>query len=247
MHPKSIAIATAGRIVPARDENDTSTRTLSQIRLLVVDGEPVGAQGLSAVLATQPDFRVVGVATNGSDGLRLVEQLRPDVTLLDLSVPGLAGVDVMRWLRGCRVERTGAVIMFVSVLDHYNIVDLLRLGVRGIVRKDCPTELVFKSIRRVHAGEMWINRKAVAMIARAFLARDKDDCDPRTNYFGLTHRELTVLQLIVRGDTNGAIARALGVSENTIKHHVTSIFGKTGVSSRLELALFALHHHLVAA
>jgi DNA-binding NarL/FixJ family response regulator len=235
-------------VVPAQDSNDSrSTRTLPQIRLIVIDGEPVVAQGLSALLATQTDFHVVGVATSGGDGLRLVEQLRPDVTLLDMSVPGLAGLDVIRWLRGSRASRNGAVILFVSALDHYNIVDLLRLGVRGIVRKDCPTELVFKSIRRVHAGEMWINRKAVAMIARAFLAGDKDDSDTQTNYFGLTHRELTVLQLIVRGDTNAAIARALGVSENTIKHHITSIFGKTGVSSRLELALFALHHHLVAA
>jgi len=130
-------------------------------------------------------------------------------------------------------------------IDRRTIVEVLQLGARGWLTRTTPGELVCKSIRKVNSGELWIGREtmtdvvtALSAVARSMESRMRAD-------FGLTHREREILTLVVEGDTNKGIARRLSVGEDTIKHHLTSIFNKTGVSSRLELALFALHYRLV--
>lgn len=219
-----------------------------RIRVLLVDDHPVVTQGLSALFAAQPDLEVVGVANDTGNGLRMVDQLRPDVMLIDAQMPGMTGAETMRWLRRSSQHKECAVIFFTNSSNDGELLNLIKLGARGLVLKDSPVDLVLKSIRKVHAGEFWIGRQAMAQMAKALTASDDDggvqNAAPVQN-FGLTERERTVLRQIVKGDTNAGIAKRLGVSENTIKHHLTNTFNKTGTSNRLELALFALHHRIV--
>jgi DNA-binding NarL/FixJ family response regulator len=121
---------------------------------------------------------------------------------------------------------------------------VLQQGARGVVLKHAPMELVYKSIRKVHEGEVWIDRETIGAVVDTLVASESQP-DPPSRRFGLTPRECDVLRLVIEGDSNKSIAVRLSVGEDTVKHHLTSIFDKTGVSNRLELALFALHHRLV--
>ena len=122
---------------------------------------------------------------------------------------------------------------------------LLQLGIRGIVPKDSPVELIFKSIRKVSDGELWVDRETMGDIMEALaMPRDPQTEAPRRSS-SVTHREREVLTLVVQGQTNKRIAKRLRMAEDTVKHHLTSIFGKTGTANRLELALFAMRHRMV--
>lgn len=218
---------------------------LQRIRIVIVDSQPVVRQGLAALLGTQDDFDVVGEAGDATGAVRLVRHARPDIVFVDVTLPGFSDVNAIRDLTdvggpSCKV------MVFTSQLDQTRIVDLLKHGARAVVEKDTPIALIFKSVRRVYEGEMWIGRKTMEGVFRALLsAADPLPQSPRD--YRLTRRERTILRYVVEGDTNKGVAERLAVSEDTVKHHLTSIFNKTGVSNRLELALFALHHRLVTA
>jgi len=212
------------------------------IRIVVADDHPVVREGLQALLATQPDFEVAGAACNGLEALRMVDELEPDVILLDFSMPGMSGLDVAREMN--RAGLATRVILLSVWVDKQDVVRLLEAGVRGVVLKEASMPLVFKSIRKVHEGELWVDRRTMANVAGARASRPAA-ATPRARDFGLTPREREVLQLVVAGDRNKDIAAALRVREDTVKHHVTSIFDKTGMSSRTALTRFALHHRLV--
>jgi DNA-binding NarL/FixJ family response regulator len=140
------------------------------------------------------------------------------------------------------------VLIVTAALSRTELVKGLQLGARGAVLKDTPSPLLFKSIRRVRAGEFWIGRDMVGDLVQALAAAEKSariqpaPTTPRA--FALTARELEIVSGVAAGYTNRQMAEKFGVAEDTIKHHLTSIFDKTGVSSRLELALFAIHHRL---
>jgi DNA-binding NarL/FixJ family response regulator len=219
--------------------------TADAIQILIADDHTVMREGLRALLAPHSDFSVVGEAQNGCDALRLAAELGPDVMLLDCSLPDLSAIDVMRELHSCGV-RAPRTILLNAAVDTLDVVSFLRWGGRGVLSKEAPTAMIFKSIRKVHRGEVWIGRDRIADVLTALLSGEAGEPNPATAV-GLTRREREVLQLVFEGETNKGIANRLTVAEDTIKHHLTNIFDKTGASNRLELVRFALHHRLLTA
>jgi two-component system nitrate/nitrite response regulator NarL len=181
------------------------------------------------------------VSGDGADALRLARQLTPDLLLLDSSIPGTTSLEVLRQLRADGLGTKA--VMLAAAINRSEAVSVLRLGARGVVLKGASTELVYKCIRKVHDGELWFTRDIIGVVVESLSAPDAERAPLQS--LRLTPREHEVTRHIVGGDTNLAIARRLSVGEDTVKHHLTNIFNKTGVSSRLELALFALHHALV--
>lgn len=216
------------------------------IQILVADDQPLVCEGLRVLLSSQSDFLVVGQVHRDIEALRQLRETTPDILLLGFSILGPSGLDMVHGLNAGSESRVCQTIILTPAIEKEDIVTLLRHGVRGILSKHSSIELIFKCIRTVHNGEVWIGRKMIASILEALSSSIHHQFSPPATDFGLTRREQEILQLVVQGDTNKGIAERLTVSEDTVKHHLTSIFNKTGASSRLELAMFAVHHRLVA-
>jgi two-component system, NarL family, nitrate/nitrite response regulator NarL len=214
-----------------------------RIHIVIADYRTVMREGLTALLAAHSDFAIVGEAENGRDVLRIAAERRPDILLLDCSLMDVSVLDVIRELHNgdFRPPRT---ILFTTAADELDIVSFLRLGGRGVLSKNAPTAMIVKSIRKVHRGEVWLGRETMADVISALTLTAAAPPGP-ARVLRLTAREREVLQLVFEGETNKGIANRLEVAEDTIKHHLTNIFDKTGASNRLELVRFALHHSLV--
>jgi two-component system nitrate/nitrite response regulator NarL len=211
------------------------------VRIVVADDHPIFREGLIKLLRTRPDFEVVGAAADGDDALRLVAEFEPDLLLLDLAMPRMGGLVALRELR---VRSTRArIILVTAAIDRTEIVTGLQLGAQAVVLKESASDVLFKSIRAVMAGQYWVGRNRVTDLA-ATLRELSASHPPTRKHFGLTPRELEIIGMILGGYSNNDIAVKVSISEKTVKHHLTNIFDKLGVSNRLELALFALHHHL---
>jgi two-component system, NarL family, nitrate/nitrite response regulator NarL len=213
------------------------------IRLLIADDERLFREALRLLLETEPGFQVIGYASNGAEAVALAQRLKPDVLLLDIAMPGVRGLDALQSLTAGSIPvRT---ILVTGAITRSEALTALRHGARGIVMKDAAPDLLFKSIHAVMDGQYWIEREAVSDLVEALReSAAAEKLPPRIRPFNLTPRELQIIRAIVDGHANKEIGDRLGVAEPTVKHHLTSIFDKTGVSNRLELALFALHHHL---
>jgi len=233
------------RLTPVKASLASSSRVdpSQRIRILIADGQAASRHEFRQLLESQSDFAVIGDVADGVDAVRRAFAEKPDVLLLDERIPELSVLEVLKALQ--RANLPVHTILLSDSVDQKAMVEMLQLGARGVVLRTTPGELVCKSIRKVNGGELWIGREAMSEVVRALAAVVQSD-EPRARAdFGLTRREREILTLVVEGDTNKGIARRLSVGEDTVKHHLTSIFNKTGVSSRLELALFALHYHLV--
>jgi DNA-binding NarL/FixJ family response regulator len=174
--------------------------------------------------------------------MRLVAEHEPDLLLLDLAMPRMAGLVALRELR----ERStrARIILVTAAIDRSEIVTGLQLGAHGVVLKESASDVLFKSIQAVMAGQYWVGRNRVTDLAATLRDLSAAHTRPTRKHFGLTPRELEIVGVIVGGYSNHDIAAKFSISEKTVKHHLTNIFDKLGVSNRLELALFALHHHL---
>jgi two-component system nitrate/nitrite response regulator NarL len=212
-------------------------------RLLIADDHTIFRDGLRRLLESEPEFQVVGEAADGAEALQLAQQLKPDILLLDLAMPRLPGLETLRELstQGSPVKT----ILLTAAIEKRQIVEALQMGARGVIMKDAATVLLMKGIRTVMNGQFWVGREAVADMVTYL--RDKAAQQPPSpaKAYGLTKRELEILSTIVSGLSNKEIAQKFSLSEDTVKHHLTNIFDKVGVSSRLELALFAINHRLV--
>lgn len=215
------------------------------VRILIADDHPIFRDGLRRLLEADPGLSVVGEAADGIETLKLAIKLKPDLLLLDLAMPRQSGLDTLHELVGsCPNLRT---IVLTAAVEKPEIVRALQMGARGVVMKEAATQLLLKSIRAVMKGEYWVGRDSVSDLVQ-FLregARDTSLKEPVRRDFGLTRRELEIVAAIVGGFTNRDVAQKFSISEDTVKHHLTNIFDKLGVSNRLELALFAVHHQLV--
>lgn len=212
------------------------------IRIVLADDHPIVRDGLRKLLETEADFAVAGQAADGREAVKLVQELKPDILLLDLAMPRLPGLEVLRALSGA--DYSTRTIVLTAAIEKEQIVEALQIGARGVVMKESATQLLFKSIRTVMAGQYWVGRGEVSDLVHALrelLAAGPAAADKS---FGLTRRELEIVATIVAGYTNKEIAKKFLLSEDTVKHHLTHIFDKLGVSSRLELAMFAVNHRL---
>jgi len=214
------------------------------INIVISDDHALFREGLRKLLEAEPGVRIVGEAVDGEETVKVVGQLKPHILLLDLSLPRMSGLEVLVELSKLGVDtRT---IMLTAAIEREQVVEALQLGVRGIVLKHSALQVLLKSIRCVNEGQYWVGQEGVSDLIHA-LRRMKPShsaSGPGRN-FGLSSREMEVIALIVAGYTNKDLARELGISENTAKHHLTNIFDKLGVSNRLELVLYAVDHGLV--
>jgi DNA-binding NarL/FixJ family response regulator len=214
-----------------------------RVRILVADDERLFCEALRALLESEPGFEVVGLAADGAEALELVCQLKPDVLLLDMAMPRLPGLDALRTLS--QSNEGVRTIVLTGAIQREQVVAALQLGARGIVAKDATPDVLFRSIRAVVDGGYWLGQEALADLVQTLRAMPTPLGRPEARRpFHLTARELEVIHLVTAGYSNKDIAQLWDVSEDTIKHHLTRIFGKVGASSRLELALFAVDHHL---
>jgi DNA-binding NarL/FixJ family response regulator len=216
-----------------------------RIQILVAGDQPVVREGLGALLSSQPDFLVVGRVDDETKILRQLENATPDILLLNSSTLRPSGLSVLHRLNAGSESRVCQIIVLTAALDKEDIVRLLSHGVRGILLKTSPIELIFKCIRTVHNGELWVARNLLAAVVDALSHSLDHEPRPSPPDFRLTQREQEILPLVAQGYSNKAIADRLIVSLDTVKHHLTNIFDKTGASSRVELTLFAVHHRLV--
>jgi NarL family two-component system response regulator LiaR len=207
------------------------------IRVLIADDHAVVRQGLRTFLELQEEIEVAGEAADGVEALEAVERLEPDVVLMDLVMPGLGGVEAIRAIRDRGLP--ARVIVLTTFLDDDKLFPAIRAGAAGYLLKDVePAELV-SAIRAVHAGRSPIDPAVAGRLLEEVAERGGDRAD------SLTAREREVLCLIARGRPNKVIARDLGVSEKTVKTHVSNILGKLGLADRTQAALYAMRAGLV--
>ncbi len=215
------------------------------IRIVIADDHPIFRDGLRRLLTLEHDFEVVAEAADGKEVLEVVEKFDPDILLLDLKMPELDGLATLQKLQVAK-RRTKVIVLTASE-DKNEFVQAMKYGTSGIVLKQTATELLIKSIRKVNAGEIWLDSNTTAAVMRQFAApgepvapaaaRERDRSP-------LSQREREIVALVAQGYKNKEMAEKMFISEQTVKNHLHNIFDKLGVSDRLELALYAIHKNL---
>jgi DNA-binding NarL/FixJ family response regulator len=233
---------------PIRD--DTAPETVepvapSTIRVVISDDHPIVREGLRRLLALEGDIQVVGEAADGEATIAMVDHLGPDILLLDLRMPGIDGLSALQRLQ--KVNKRTRVIVLTASEDKNEFVQAMKLGCSGIVLKQTAAELIVKSIRKVHAGEIWLDSHTTAAVMRQFASPNdpapQGSARPRDRS-PLSQREREIVALVAQGYKNKEMAEKMFISEQTVKNHLHNIFDKLGVSDRLELALYAIHKGL---
>ena len=209
------------------------------IRILVADDHPVVLDGLVAILSTQPDFEVIGTASNGVEVVEQVEELQPDVLLLDLEMPLMDGVQALETLRTKGIVTR--VIVFTAFDTDERILGAVQAGAQGYLLKGAPREELFDAIRVVNDGGSLLQPIVMSKLLRHISQRD----EAKSSVEALSPREHEVLQLMARGLQNKEIAAELVISERTVKFHVSSILGKLGAGNRTEAVTMALQQGII--
>ena len=214
------------------------------IRILIADDHALFRDGLRMLLESEKGLEVVGEAADGEQAVKLARRQKPDILLLDLAMPRLPGLDVLQELSS--LSEPVRAIVLTATIEKKQIVEALERGARGVVLKESATEVLLKGIRAVMAGQYWIGRESVGDLVEALrnLTPSFRSDQLQQKPFGLTGREREIVSAVVAGYSNKEIAQKFSVSEDTVKHHLTNIFNKLGVSNRLELAVAAIHHGL---
>ena len=217
------------------------------IRVAIADDHAVVRQGLRTFLELQDDMEVVGEADDGEAAVALVQETEPDVVLLDLVMPRVDGIEATRRIRE-RSPQT-RVLVLTSFADDHTVLPAVRAGAAGYLLKDVQPPDLARAIRTVHAGEALLAPSVATMLVEQLAAEDGPDgvaaATARAEHAHLTPRELEVLAELVRGRANKAIAFELGVSERTVKTHVSNILGKLGFTDRTQAAVYAVEHGFV--
>jgi len=229
--------------MPQKTEEPLQT-ALPRVRVVVADDHPVVRAGVRNMLEAGDRITVLGEAVDGDDAITQTLELAPDVLLLDLQMPKLPGLEAMRAI----MDRSPGVkiVLLTGVITTQQVIQALQIGARGIVLKDAAGEHLSTAILAVYAGDYWIGGRRVVNLVVALHDLMAQAMQPEKKSYNLTPREMEVVHCIVEGCSNRDVARQFGISEETVKRHLSNIFDKTGVSTRLELALFAISHQLVS-
>lgn len=225
-----------------------------RIRVVIADDHPIVRDGLRHLFAASGDIELVGEAGDGREALDRVRSLQPDILLLDLKMPSMDGFGVLQSLQSS-TQKTRVLVLTAS--DEKNeYVQAMKLGCSGIVLKQTSPELILKSIRKVHNGEVWLDSNTTAAVMRQFASGSDMSPSPAAGPFSaptakardqrspLSQREREIVALVAQGYKNKEMAEKMFISEQTVKNHLHNIFDKLGVSDRLELALYAIHKGL---
>jgi len=210
------------------------------IKIVVADDHPIVRRGLEAVLEADPDFKIVAQCADGAEALAAVRAHHPDILLLDIRMPGKDGLQVLRELKA---EKSATqVVLLVSALSDDELLEASRLGVRGVLLKEMAVRLLVQCIRKVHAGEQWIERLSAAHALDTLLRRE---AGMREVSDLLTAREIQIVRHVTQGLRNRAVAEALSISEGTVKTHLHTIYEKLKVQSRAELIVYCREKGMV--
>jgi DNA-binding NarL/FixJ family response regulator len=221
------------------------TGTPPAVRIVVVDDHQVARTGFAALLDTQPDFTVVGTASDGAEAVRTCRELRPDVVLMDVRMPGMDGIEATRQLAGSGEGGPRVLILTTFDLDEY-VYDALRAGASGFLLKDVTAERLFDAVRVIAAGDALLAPAVTRRLITEFaLLRPKPDTMATAAIATLTPRERQVLLLVAEGLSNPEIAARLVVTEETVKTHVSRILSKLGLRDRTQAVVTAYESGLV--
>jgi DNA-binding NarL/FixJ family response regulator len=211
--------------------------TVREVRIAIADDHQIFRDGLRRLLESEPGFRVVAEAADGAAAIRMVRDHQPDILLLDVSMPQMGGLEA---LADDDIQST-RVMLLTAAIDPSDLLKAVQHGARGVVLKESATRHLIDGIHRVLDGKFVIGNQLADDLADAV----RQDQAPKERPYGLTTREREIVAAVGAGDSNRDIATRLNISLQTVKHHLTSIFDKTGTSSRLELALFAIRQGLI--
>ena len=209
---------------------------MTDISLLIIEDQTLMRQGLRTLLDLEPGMTVVGEAADGQSGLRLALELRPDVVLMDVQMPGLTGVEATAAL--CAAWPAARVIILTTFDRDDYVFQAIRAGAQGYLLKDAPADDLIHTIRRVHAGETFIQPEIASRTLRELLRPQQSPLEP------LSDREREVLVLLAQGASNREIADRLVISEGTVKNHVSNILGKLQAENRTQAAEIARRYGL---
>ena len=219
--------------------------TSDQVRIVLADDHQMFREALHRLLEAEPDLLVIGEAGNAGEAVALTLQYEPDILLLDVAMPDDNGISVIEQISAA--SKATRIILVTGAIDDSELLRALHLGARGFVLKESGATQLLESIRAVHSGDYFVGRECMADLmsaVRGLSVSTNRGHRPQPRDFGLTMRERQIVAAVVEACQNKEIAEKLAISEKTVKHHLTNIFNKVGVSNRVELALFALHHHL---
>jgi len=211
------------------------------ISLVLADDHPIVLDALENLFRQEADFKVLGRCVNGEEALRAVREYRPDVLILDIRMFRMDGLAVLREMK--KEGLSTRVVLLTVALDEDQVVEAIRLGVSGVVLKDMAPRLLVQCVRKVHAGEQWLERQSFGRAMERMLRRE---AGAREIAGILTPREIEIVRMAATGLRNKQIAEKLFISEGTAKIHLHNIYEKLGLSDRLELARYARDKGLVA-
>ncbi|WP_043649051.1 response regulator [Chitinilyticum litopenaei] len=208
------------------------------IRVMLVDDHTLFRSGVKLLLSKQADLQIVGEASDGAEGLKRVNELKPDVVLLDLNMPGLSGLEVLQLI--LQDSPDTAVLMLTVSEDAEDLATALRNGARGYLLKNIDADYLVNAVRRAFDGEAVIAEGMTAKLVQQFRAAGATPIAVEKDR--LTPREREILTCLAHGSSNKVIARQLDVAESTVKIHVQNILKKLGLSSRVQAAVYAVEH-----
>ena len=224
----------------AKTSSRSRAKDKKKIRIVIADDHAIFRDGLKKLLSLERDLDVIGEAEDGQQTVELVKKLQPDILLLDLKMPVMNGLAALEQIHD-RVKTTRVIVLTASEQEE-EVVEAVRLGTAGVVRKQSATEMLIKSIRKVAGGEVWLDSRLTAAVLREFSEPPPAPREQPKNL--LSGREREIVGLVCQGFRNKEIAEKMFISEQTVKNHLHNIFDKLGVSDRLELALYAIHKKL---
>ena len=215
------------------------------IRVVIADEHPIRREDMRRLLESQPGLRVVGEATDVRSATLLTRHVKPDILLIDLA---LSQRFELQAVNGSTNDLSSVrIVVMLTAVEKTHLVDAFRFGAHGIVLKTATSRVLLKSLQSVMAGQYWLESGSVAVLVEALReSLSQGNGTKSTKDYGLTRREVEIMTKIASGSSNKEVGEVFAISERTVKHHLTNIFSKVGVSSRLQLALFAVNHHFMS-